>query len=55
MEEGRAGRWRNELGEAGRGGHGVNDGVKEEGREGRKKELRNKGGEADRGEHEVRG
>ena len=52
MEEGRAGRWRNEGGEAGRGEHVVNEGVKEEWRAGR---GRNEGGEAGRGEHGVRG
>ena len=35
MEEGRAGMWRNEGGEAGRGEHEVKEGVKEEGTAGR--------------------
>ena len=46
MEEGRAGRWRNEGCEAGRGEHGVKEGVKEEGRAGRGMQVG--------GEHGVR-
>ena len=47
MEEGRAGKWRNEGGEARRGEHGVREWGMEEGRAGK---WRNEGGEAGRGE-----
>ena len=53
MVEGRARRWRNEGREAGRGEHGVKEGVKDEGRAGRR--GRNEGVEAGMGEHEVSG
>ena len=51
MEEGRAGKWRNEGGEARRGEHDVREWGVEEGRAGK---WRNEGGEAGRGEHGVK-
>ena len=51
MEERKAGEWRNEGGEAGRGEHGVKEWGMEEGKAGK---WRNEGGEASRGEHGVK-